>query len=309
MLYRLLQYSDGAEFEHQVVSMTDTGAIGKKIEALGMRRGMPDPLGVVRLSRWLAGDPPDIVQSWMYQADLVGGLAAKLAGDVPVAWGIHSAYLDPRSVKRTKIWTVRACALSSGWLPTRKVCCSEASREVHAKLGYPKKKLTIPNDSDLAAFKTDPEARSAVRRELGLREGTPLVGLVARFDDNVAAPKEPRASALRRYRPKRRLASPKYHNTFVRAALLHARVGDANFVLCGVDITWHEILTLRSGVRTRMGLAARRRMEEHFSLISAVAKYEGLYRELAARGGPAAPLEASHREGDIEGKMLDLQVQ
>src|SRR5215213_5204567 len=98
MLYRLLQYSDGAEFEHQVVSMTDIGAIGKKIEALGisvralgMRRGMPDPLGVVRLSRRLAGDPPDVVQSWMYQADLVGGMAAKLAG-VPVAWGIHSAY-------------------------------------------------------------------------------------------------------------------------------------------------------------------------------------------------------------------------
>ena len=405
MLYRLLRYSDTAEFEHRVISMVDIGAIGEKIRALGvpvrslgMRRGLPDPMGVLRLARWLREDPPDVMQTWMYQADLVGGLAAKLAGGGPVAWGIHSAYLDPRSVKRTKIWTVRVCALSSGWLPTRIVCCSEASREVHAKLGYPKKKmLTIPNGSDLSAFKPDPEARSAVRRELGLREETPLVGFVARFDDNAAAPRELRQPALRRS-TKSRLASPKDHHTFIRAAaLLHARVHDANFVLCGDGITWQnaqlvewidaaglrshchllgrrldmprltaaldvaasssayseawplvlgeamacgvpcavtdvgdsalivgdtgrvvppkdpaalanawqELLTLPPGVRTRMGLAARRRMEEHFALTSAVAKYEGLYRELAARSASAAPLEASPGDGDVEGKMLE----
>lgn len=409
MLYRLLRYSDPAEFEHQVISMVDIGAIGEKIRALGvpvralgMRRGVPDPLGVLRLARWLREEPPDVMQTWMYQADLVGGLAARLAGGMPVAWGIHSAYLDPQSVKRTKIWTVRACALSSRWLPARIVCCSEASVEVHAKLGYPKKKmLTIPNGSDLAAFEPDPEARSAVRRELGLREGTPLVGLVARFDGNAAAPREPRESALRRYWPKGRLASPKDHNTFIRAAgLLHARLPDANFVLCGDGITWqntqlvewidaaglrshchllgrrldmprltaaldvatsssayseawplvlgeamacgvpcvvtdvgdsalivgdtgrvvppknpaaladawHELLTLPPSLRAQLGLAARRRIEERFSLTSAVAKYEELYRELAARSGPAMPLEASSEVGEIEGKMLDPRV-
>jgi hypothetical protein len=123
MLYRLLEHSDQAEFEHQVISMTDIGATGEKIRALGvpvraleMRRGMPNPLGMLRLARWLNQEPPDVLQSWMYQADLVGGLAARLAGGVPVAWGIHSAYLDPQSVKRIKIWTVRACAWSAATL-------------------------------------------------------------------------------------------------------------------------------------------------------------------------------------------------
>jgi glycosyltransferase involved in cell wall biosynthesis len=407
MLYRLLQHSDQAEFEHQVISMTDIGVVGEKIRALGvpvralgMRRGVPNPRGVLRLARWLTQDAPDVVQSWMYQADLVGGLAARLARGVPVAWGIHSAYLDPRSVKRIKIWTVQACAWSSRWLPTQIVCCSEASWEVHAELGYPvNKMLTIPNGCDLETFRPDPEARSAVRRELGLQEGTPLVGLVARFDEyGPAAPRERREPALRRYWPKRRLASPKDHHTFIRAAaLLRARVPDANFVLCGERITWqnvqltewidaagirshchllgrrldmprltaaldvatsssayseawplvlgeamacgvpcavtdvgdsalivgdtgrvvppkdpealadawHELLTLRPGVRAQLGLAARRRMEEHFSLTSAVAKYEELYRGLALRSGPAAPLYASSGKGDVERKMLE----
>lgn len=363
MLYRLLLYSDRAEFEHEVISLTDIGALGEKIRvlgvpvrALGMRQGVPNPLGVMRLARWLKQDPPDVVQTWMYQADLVGGLATRLAGDVPVAWGIHSSYLDPQSVKRLKIWTVRACAWASRWLPTRIVCCSEASRQVHAELGYATKNmLIIPNGSDLTTFKPDPEARSSVRRELGLREGTPLVGFMARWDPQ------------------------KDHRTFVRAAaLLHARAPDAHFILCGsadadgigitsenlqlaewidaaglrscchllglrldvprlsaaLDIAslsssygeawplivgeamacgvpcvvtdvgdsalivgdtgrvvpprdpaaladaWYELLAVGPDVRARLGLAARRRIEEHFSLTSAIAKYEGLYKEL-----------------------------
>jgi glycosyltransferase involved in cell wall biosynthesis len=370
MLYRLLLHTDRATYESEVVSMTDIGAIGEKIKALGisvralgMRRGVPNPLGVLQLVRWLNQDPPDVVQSWMYQADLVGGLAAKLAGSMPVAWGIHNAYLDPRSIKRIKLWTVRACTWSSRWLPSRIVCCSEASREVHARLGYPKKKLlVIPNGSDLAAFRPDPEARLSVCEELDLPVETPLIGLVARFD------------------------LPKDHRSFVEAAgVLHARMPEAHFILCGDGITWenpqladwidaagvrsrfhllgrrpdvprlsaaldvatsssafseawplavgeamacgvpcavtdvgdsavivgdtgrvvppkdsqaladawHELLTLDPDERARLGQAARRRMEEHFDLLGAVAKYEKLYEEFALHGDPIAPLGAS----------------
>jgi glycosyltransferase involved in cell wall biosynthesis len=360
MLYRLLLHTDRAAYESEVISMTDIGAVGEKIRALGvpiralgMRRGVPNPLGVLRLARWLSQYSPDVLQSWMYQADLVSGLAARLAGGMPVAWGIHNAYLEPRSVKRIKLWTVRACIWSSGWLPSRIVCCSEASREVHAQLGYPQKKMmVVPNGSDLAAFRPDPEARRSVCEELGLRVETPLIGLVARFD------------------------LPKDHRTFVQAAgLLHTRVPEAHFILCGDSITrenpqltewidaarvrsrchllgrrldmprlsaaldvatssssfseawplavgeamacgvpcavtdvgdssvivgdtgrvvppknpqaladaWHGLLTLGPDERTRLGQAARRRMEEHFDLLGAVAKYEKLYEELALR--------------------------
>jgi glycosyltransferase involved in cell wall biosynthesis len=360
MLYRLLLHTDRAAYEAEVISMTDIGAVGEKIRALGvpiralgMRRGVPNPLGVLRLARWLSQYSPDVVQSWMYQADLVSGLAARLAGGMPVAWGIHNAYLEPRSVKRIKLWTVRACIWSSGWLPSRIVCCSEASREVHARLGYPQKKMiVVPNGADLAAFRPDPEARRSVCEELGLRVETPLIGLVARFD------------------------LPKDHRTFVQAAgLLHTRVPEAHFILCGDSITrenpqltewidaarvrsrchllgrrldvprlsaaldvatssssfseawplavgeamacgvpcavtdvgdssvivgdtgrvvppknpqaladaWHGLLTLGPDERARLGQAARRRMEEHFDLLGAVAKYEKLYEELALR--------------------------
>lgn len=373
MLYRLLLHTDQTAFEPQVVSMTNIGPVGEKIRtlgipvrALGMRRGVPNPLGLLRLARWLSSDPPHVVQTWMYQADLVGGMAAKLAGGMPVVWGVHSTELDPRSVKRLKIWTVRACAWTSRWLPTRIVCCAEASKKVHTELGYETEKIVvIPNGTDTTAFKPVPEARLWVRKELDLPEGTPLVGLVARFD------------------------TPKDHRNFIRAAtILHARLPDVRFVLCGDGITWensqlagwidtvglrsycyllgrrqdvprltaaldvassssfygeawslvvgeamacgvpcvvtdvgdsalivgdtgrvvppkdpealadawHELLTMTPGERVRLGLAARRRIEEHFSLPEAAAQYEQLYKELATSDGSGSYLDTSNTE-------------
>lgn len=223
MLYRLLSRTDRENFEPSVVSLTDLGPVSEKIRALGvpmralgMRRGIPDPSGIVRLSSWLRSNPPDVVQTWMYHENLIGGMAAKLAGGFPVVWGIHNSNLDPEHTKRTTIWTVRAGAWTSRWLPGRIVSCSEASRRIHEALGYAPEKVTvIPNGFDVTAFRPDPAARSSVRQEIGVGENTPLVGLMGRFHPQ------------------------KDHRNFIRAAaLLHDQLPDANFVLCGDGVTW-----------------------------------------------------------------------
>src|SRR5215207_523292 len=247
MLYRLLSRTDRAVFKSEVISMTDVGPIGEKIRtlgmpvrALGMRRGVPNPLGLLRLARWIRQNPPHVVQTWMYQADLMGGLGARLGGGMPVAWGVHNTDLDARKVSRLKVLTVRACAWSSRLLPTRIVCCSESTRNFHEEVGYAADKIiVIPNGSDLATFKPDSEARRSVREELGIREGQPLVGLAARFDPQ------------------------KDHHNFVRAAaMLHARLPDVNFVLCGDGITWQNPQLTEwidaAGVRSYFHLLGRR---------------------------------------------------
>lgn len=228
MLYKLLSCMDGAAFENEVISLTNTGPVGEKIQmlgvpvrALGMRRGVPSPwdsMLAARLAYWLRRSRPDVVQTWMYHADLIGGLASELAGDTPVVWGVHHSYLDPQHSRRTTIWTAKACARLSGLVPTRIVCCSELSSEVHASLGYDAEKiLVIPNGFDLTQFKPDPAARVSVRREFGVPEEAPLIGLVGRFSPE------------------------KDHHNFVQAAgLLHARKPKVRFLLCGSGVDWHN---------------------------------------------------------------------
>ena len=70
-----------------VVSLTEVGAIGRQIRdgglpvlALGMRPGLPNPAALARLTGLLRRERPDVVQTWLYHADLLGGVAAKAAG-------------------------------------------------------------------------------------------------------------------------------------------------------------------------------------------------------------------------------------
>lgn len=222
MLANLLSCMDRAAFEAEVISLTDKGPVGMRIEALGipvralnMQRGKVSPSGLFRLARWLRESRPDLIQTWMYHANLAGGLAAKLAGRVPVVWGIHASRLDPATTRTQTMWTVRLSAWLSSWLPARIVCVSEASRRLHESLGYARgRMLVIPNGFDVDTFVPDAEARASVPRELGLAPGTPLIGMAARFDPQ------------------------KDHENFVKAAaLLHVRMPDVHFLLCGAGAT------------------------------------------------------------------------
>src|SRR4051812_34325322 len=140
MLAKLLLATKG-RLKARVVSLTADGPIGERIRALGvetvslgMGRGVPDPRGIVALASEIRLFRPDIVQTWMYHADLIGGLAARLAGSPPVIWGLRSG--DAARAKWTTWLTLKACAALSGRLPALIVSCSERGREFHVSEGY-----------------------------------------------------------------------------------------------------------------------------------------------------------------------------
>lgn len=247
MLYKLLAHTDRSRFQSEVVSLIPIGAIGEKILDLGvpvrsldMHRGLPNPHAVLRLARWLRARPPDLIQTWMYHADLIGGIAAKLAGRIPVAWGIRQTDLSAEGCRRRTRLTVSACARTSKWLPDRIVCCSHSVRDVHARVGYAAEKMVvIPNGLDLTTFRPDAAARLSVRKELGLPPDACLVGLMSRFHPQ------------------------KDHHNFVRAAgLLHRTRPQVRFLLCGEEVIGTNPLLARwieeSGLRDVAHLLGRR---------------------------------------------------
>ncbi len=135
MLSRVASGMDGARFENEVVSLTGIldlaeriQGMGVRVRTLGMKTSVPNPLLVMRLAQWIRESKPDVIHTWMYHANLVGALAARLAGGIPVVWGIHHSALDPRVDKRRTVLVNRVCAFLSRRFPARIVCCSEASR-------------------------------------------------------------------------------------------------------------------------------------------------------------------------------------
>lgn len=248
MLHRLLASLDQSRYPSQVISIAPPGpmaasiaALGVPVRSLNVRHPAAVPLAVKRLARLLREERPDLLQTWMYHADLVGGLAGRLAGTLPTVWNIRHGTLEPGSHKRSTILTANACAYLSFHVPTRIISCSRAAKSLHAERGYDARRMVvIPNGFDTATFRPDTAARRAIRQELGLPTDALLIGLAARFDPQ------------------------KDHRSFFQAAArLWSENPEVHFVLCGDDMTWENAEVAGwiddMGIRQQCHLLGRRR--------------------------------------------------
>lgn len=246
MLYRLLQTPELKHYSHEVVSLTDLGVIADRLQQVGIRSralGMtrvPSPVKVLRLARLVRQIRPALVQTWMYHANLVGGVAARMAGNTRVVWTIHSSRLDPKRARRSTLWTVALGAKLSHRVPDSIVAVSRTSRDHHVAAGYdPEKFVVLPNGFDLELYRPDLTSRHQVREELGLEQSTVLIGLIARMDP------------------------VKDHFGFVRAAaLLAKRQPNVRFLFCGDGATQNNaelVSAIReAGLLSRFLLLGRR---------------------------------------------------
>lgn len=228
-LLRLVRAGQGKLFNNHVISLQAGGSLvaafeeaGVPVYELGLNPRLPNPFKLLHLISAIRASKPDLVQTWMYHADLLGGLAAKLARRVPIVWNIRNLSFDQQYPNRLTQAVVRLSAIASGIVPDKIISNSVAARDEHIRLGYAKDRmLVIPNGFDLAVYAPNNASRRELREELGVSHDSLLVGLMARFDPL------------------------KDHASFVQAAaLLAVEFKHIHFVLAGTHITW-ENNTLR----------------------------------------------------------------
>lgn len=217
MLHKLVTRMDANAFLPLVVSMTDRGPIGERLASegvhvleLGMRLGRPNPAGLLKLYRLLRNQDPDVLQTWLYHADLLGLIAGKASAVKKIVWGIRCSDMDLRNYSALTALTVWFNARVSK-VPDAILVNSEKGKEIHEKRGYSSRRMKVlPNGFDLERFRPDETAREWLLAQLGLTRQAALIGCVARFDPM------------------------KDHATFFRAAeALAAKEDSVHFVLAG----------------------------------------------------------------------------
>lgn len=243
-LVRLISASNSSVV-NIVISLRDGGVyqkvlhdIGCKVYTLGMLRGWLSLAGLRRLGSIICEVRPDVVQTWMYHSDFIGGFLSRIFG-IPVVWGVRHSNLDRRANKRTTIWVARACAWFSGWIPHAIVSCSARAVNVHQTFGYRCRFVVIPNGIDLMHYCPDAHAREMVRAELRVEASVLLVGHIGRFHPQ------------------------KDHSNFLKAAGFVAKqIPGARFVMCGrgVDLNNQTLVALARdlGVADRLLLLGER---------------------------------------------------
>lgn len=190
MLKRLIEtHKDNPTYRHVVISLTSIGHAGQQLQTLGVEvyeLGMRSVSGIPRvlfqLVRKLREIRPNIIQTWMYHADLLGGLAARITGNRNVIWGVRCTAIPQGRFSATQM-VVNLCSWLSGWVPRVIVCCAESARSFHARLGYDRSKLLVINNGyDLSQFNKDQLKRQKARAAFGFGDDDIVIGIVGRFD-------------------------------------------------------------------------------------------------------------------------------
>lgn len=167
------------EIRHVVVSLSGRGKLASDMEAAGIDVHTPPRLGVLNafsmmafLRRLAKKENVDLVQSWLYKADLFATLCFSGSG-IPVLWNVRQTNIGYRFNSLSNLFCLRVLRLLSRFTAHTIVYCATASRLVHEAIGYNKaKSWVIPNGIDVQRFNPAPERDSE----------RPLVINVARYD-------------------------------------------------------------------------------------------------------------------------------
>jgi glycosyltransferase involved in cell wall biosynthesis len=180
LLDTLLQHTSTARANWQVIFF-EGGPLEEKFSRMGVStaivrtgrlRHIPQYLRSIRQLKDLFLDwKPELVFSWMSKAHLYGGWAARWAG-VPAMWYQHGVP-DTKSIMDRLVTFV----------PTKGVLtCSKHAAEAQSRLWPPRPTRVVHPCVDLSRFNTENLATPVeVRRNLGLPEDGPLIGIVGRL--------------------------------------------------------------------------------------------------------------------------------
>lgn len=122
VLYRLCCFE--RQNSHIVISLTGRGKYADLLQKAGisvfclqMGKGFLSIRGIYKLWKLINKIQPNVIQTWMYHADLIGGIIGRLSGIRAICWGVHHTDLHPVKTKFSTRLVARLCGIFAQWVP------------------------------------------------------------------------------------------------------------------------------------------------------------------------------------------------
>jgi glycosyltransferase involved in cell wall biosynthesis len=145
-------------------SLADLEGEGIRVATLGLRGGMPDPRGALRLVRLLQRWKPDVLHAHMVHANLLARLSRPVSRTPVLISTIHNENEGSQWRYRAYRWTHRLSDLTTA-VSTRAV--DESIRRGAAPAGG---LVLVPNGINIDAYRPDESVRGRTREAMGLTD-------------------------------------------------------------------------------------------------------------------------------------------
>lgn len=189
MLYRLSkEHSNNKLIKIHVINLSDNNwyesklkKIGVKVHKIYFKKKITDIFLLIKLMRLLINLKPDVIQTWMYHANLIGGIFGYIFTNAKIFWNIRHTNVSIRYTKVLTIITVRILSFLSHFIPDKIIYCSQESKKIHELKFFNKRKsIFIPNGYDNTFFPSL-KKRNIFRKKINISKKVFVVGLAARF--------------------------------------------------------------------------------------------------------------------------------
>lgn len=175
--------------DHEIMTFSQKGSMSCELEEIGIpvhtlnfkKTGYIKSIYI--FYKFLKSNKFNIMQTWMYHADLFGLISAKLAGINSIFWNVRcsTVYINDKSIKKQLV--LRTNAFLSKYV-CGIITNAHINKEVHIKYGYHNKNWSvIPNAFDTDKFCPSKDIYNKKRHELAISSDEILIGFMARFDE------------------------------------------------------------------------------------------------------------------------------
>ena len=190
-LFKVLRCSTKESIISCVISLSREAYYLEPIENLGIRVHLCDLRGnsfaqkiknTMHAFRIINRFGPDLIQTWMYHADLFGSLYWLRHRNTPLVWNLRHSTMRWLKTKPATIFIRQILRLLSKFAPRRIICCGVSVKESHKLVGYAPDKLhIIQNGFDFAAFAYSESARNTFRQRYGINSNEFILANIGRW--------------------------------------------------------------------------------------------------------------------------------
>lgn len=169
-----------------LISLTNVGFYGQKLEnegykiySLNLKKNFFSIFKIFKLYFLILRLKPDVVHTWLYHANLIGGICAKIAGIKKIYWSIHHDYEYSNFIIMIEM---KLLIFLSHLIPNKIIFCSDSSKKNHIKKGYKvAASEIIKNGVSTKTFQPNSTLRRKIRKNLKISDGCLLLGNISRY--------------------------------------------------------------------------------------------------------------------------------